>query len=386
VKPFPSGQTLRVAIVGCGQIADAHLQELRKIEKATIVATCDSHHDLAMQAAMRFGVPNYYEDLKTMLAQERPDIVHIATPAHTHAQLAQEIMQAGAHVYVEKPLALNECQAREVLDAAASLRRCVCVGHDQLFDPAWLDLRHCIERGDIGEVRHVESVLGYPISGPFGRAVGGDANHWVRRLPGGLFQNTISHPLYRITEFLADERPDVVARWWAKPGVEFPTEMFVHLRGQNVTGTLTFSTSISPQRVTRVHGSNGALEVDLDAQTVMRIAPTKLPGAFGKLDVPWRRQREATRALRRNVWRFMRSDIHYFAGMRNLIEHFHHAVRNPQEKWPIAADEMLRVTRIMDLIFADCREADNGLRGMAARSDCTVSLVETSTAAVLGEL
>ncbi len=386
VMPFPGGQTLRVAIVGCGQIADAHLQELRKIGSVTVVATCDSHRDLAMQAALRFGVPNHYDDLKAMLAHQLPDIVHIATPAHTHAQLAQLIMQAGAHVYVEKPLALNECQVRAVLETAASLKRCVCVGHDQLFDPAWLELRQRVKRGDIGEVRHVDSVLGYPISGPFGRAVGSDPNHWVRRLPGGLFQNTISHPLYRITEFLADDRPEVSARWWAKPGVDFPTEMFVHLRGRDVTGTLTFSTSIAPQRVTRVLGSDGTLEIDLDAQTVVHTAPPKLPGALGKLDAPWRRRREGARALRRNVWRFVRSDIHYFSGMRSLFEHFHYAVRNPQGKWPVAADEMLRVTCIMDQIFAAYRERDALGQDLTAKNDDAVRLAEATDAAVVGEL
>lgn len=355
---MPSDRQLRIAILGCGQIADAHLQELAKASNVAVIATCDRHLDLALQAAQRFDVPRWYDDLDLMLARENPDIVHVATPAQSHAALASRIMVHGAHVYVEKPLALDEREVREVLATARAHRRIVCAGHDQLFDPAWLELKRRVATGEIGEPRHVESILGYPISGQFGTAVSADPCHWVRQLPGGLFQNTISHPLYRITDYLEDERPLVFARWWNKDGLDYPTEMLVHLRGKSVTGTLTFSTTIPAQRMTRVYGTRGTLEIDLDAQTIVRLSPPALPGAFGKLDAPWSRRREAARAFRRNLWRFARSDIHYFAGLRTLFERFHEAVRSPGSEWPISASEMLRVTRVMDEIFAACRQAD----------------------------
>lgn len=363
-KAVPSSESgdraraLNIAIVGCGQIADAHLQELSKISGVTTVATCDAHLDLAMQAAKRFAIPRYYDDVSTMLRVERPDIVHIATPAQTHMPLARQCMEAGAHVYVEKPLALDAAEVREILSASQSLGRKVCVGHDQLYDPAWLDLRRRVARGDIGKVRHVESVLGYPISAQFGSVVRGDSEHWVRKLPGGLFQNTISHPLYRITEFLIDERPPLIARWWSRTDLDFPTELLVHLRGREVTGTLTFATGIAAQRVTRVYGEKGMFEVDLDAQTVLHMAPAKLPGAFAKLEAPYRRSREAARSWRRNAWRFLRSDIHYFAGMHHLFELFQQSVRDDTRPLPVDPGEMLRVTRIMDDIFAECRSDD----------------------------
>jgi predicted dehydrogenase len=346
---------LRTAIVGCGQIADAHLQELRKISGVEVVATCDVHSDLAMRAALQFDVPLYFHDLDLMLKEVRPDVVHLATPAHTHAALAKKILAAGAHVYVEKPFTVDCLEAEQVCLAASSQQRVVCLGHDQLFDPNWLELLRRVANNEIGTVRHVESILGYPLSGQFGSVVLADAKHWVRQLPGGLFQNTISHPLYRMTEFLVDERPEITARWWNKPGFDVPTEMFVHLRGQDVTGTLTFSTTIAAQRITRVTGSLGTLEVDFDANSVIRSAPPRLPGAFGKIDAPWRRRREAVRSLRRNVRRFIRSDIHYFAGMKTLFERFHQSIRDQRLEWPVKRSEIIRVTRLMDEIFAQCR-------------------------------
>lgn len=353
-------RTLRIALIGCGQIADAHLQEIAKLRCASVVAVCDVYRDLAYQAAARFGNPAIYDDHRRMLDEVQPDVVHVTTPAHTHHRLAIEALQAGCHVYVEKPLALDTADVDEIIAAAEAADRLVCVGHDQLFDPAWLECRRRIDAGEIGRVRHVESVLGYPLSGQFGALVEADESHWVRQLPGGLFHNTISHPLYRITELLNDESPVIDAQWFACGKHEFPTELRAHLRGRDVTGSLLFDTGIEPQRITRIYGARGSLTVDLDAQTVAVQRNPNWPGAFGRIESPWRDWRQGARNLRRNVWRFVRSDLHYFAGMRGLIEAFCNAILSGSSP-PIAYDEMRRVTRIMDEIFQQCRKQTDAL-------------------------
>lgn len=346
---------LRIVLVGCGQIADAHLQEIAKVDCARVVAVCDIHRDLADQAAARFGVPAAYDNLEQMLDVERPDVAHITTPAHTHAPLAMQVVERGCHAYVEKPFALDAAEADGILCVADEHSRKVCLGHDQLFDPVWIEARRRIAAGEIGAVRHVESVLGYALDGQFGAAMKSDPNHWVRRLPGGLFQNTISHPLYRITDLMTDERPGIDAQWFSRRELEIPTELRVHLRGRDVTGSLVFDTGIEPQRITRVYGTQGNLEADLDAQVVRRHRKPGLPGAFGKLEAPWRQWREAGRNLRRNISRFLRSDLHYFAGMGNLFEQFYRSILDDADP-PIPYSEMRRVTRIMDGIFDLCRE------------------------------
>lgn len=351
----PDPGTVRVALLGCGQIADAHLQEIRKIHCAELVAVCDIYQDLADQAAARFEVPRAFTNLDRMLSVARPDVVHVTTPAHTHAPLAKMLLHAGVHVYVEKPFTVDIAEAEQVVSRAVASKATLCLGHDQLFDPAWLQLKKRIQDGAVGRVTHVESVLGYPIAGRFGRQVASDPDHWVRRLPGGLFQNTISHPLYRITDFLLDSAPRIHGFWSTSDSRDFPTELSASLCGSDVTGSLFFSTRIPPSRVTRVYGDEGGLEVDLDSQIVRRLRQARLPGAFGKLDVPLGNLRDAIASLGRNAWRFMNSDIHYFAGMGSLFEQFYRSILTGSEP-PIGYDEMLRVTRIMDSIFDCCRQ------------------------------
>jgi predicted dehydrogenase len=350
---------LRVAMVGCGQIADAHLQELRYVPSAQLAGVCDHHLDLARQAAARFQAPASYDDLGRMLAECKPDVVHVTTPPRTHKALALQALDAGAHVYVEKPFTVDAAEAKSVLHAAEACSRLVCVGHDQLFDPIWERVRGMVGRGELGRVIHVDSVQGYDLEGPFGRMLARDPNHWVLRLPGGLFQNTVSHALYRITDLLTDQQLQVWATWFRDPpDSPFPTELRVLLRGEQVTGHLLFSSRARPlQKVARIQGSRQSIEVDLDGQVIRRVHGARLPGAFGKIEIPFRQMQESARWLGRNLWRFLRSDIHYFGGMRRLFTAFYQAILTDSPP-PIPYEEIHRVTALTDEIFEICQAND----------------------------
>lgn len=346
---------LKIALIGCGQIADAHLQEIRKIPCAEAVAVCDRHIDLARQAAARFGVPGMFDDADRMLAEVRPDVVHVTTPPQSHRPLGLKVVAAGSHLYMEKPFAVDAAEADEVLDAARSANRLVCVGHDNLYDPIWEECRQIVQSGRLGRVVHVDSIQGYDLGGPFGKAFASEPDHWVHRLPGGLFQNVMSHALYRITDFLPDEEPRVWANWFGgTAAVATPSELRVQFRGAEVTASLMFSSTIRPvQRVARVYGTRESIEVDMDGRTIRSYRQLKMPGPFAKLEAPFRHHREAARALRRGVWNFLRGRIHYFAGMNKLFRLFYEAVQTGGQP-PISYRDIRRTTAIMDEVFRAC--------------------------------
>lgn len=364
---------LRVALVGCGQIADTHLQELRHVPTADPVAVCDRYLDLARQAAARFAVPGVFGDLGRMLAEARPDVLHVTTPPHSHRAIALQALGQGVHVYMEKPFVVDAAEADEVLGAARAANRLVCVGHDQLYDPAWQECRRLVRGGELGRVVHVDSVLGYDLRGPFGLAFIAEPDHWVRRLPGGLFHNVIVHALYKITDFLPDERPQVWATWFgAERGGGLPTELRVLLQGAEITGQLLFSAAARPvQRVTRVYGTRQGIEVDMDARLLRRYRRARLPGALAKVEMPLRQMGEAARSAARNAYRFLRARQHYFAGMRALFEAFYQAILDGGEP-PIPFGEIRRVTALMDQIFVSGRagRAADVLRSPGAPNRC----------------
>ncbi len=359
--------TLRIAVVGCGQIADAHLQEIAKVKGAHAVAVCDREPDLAYQAAARFDIPHQYDDLDRMLAEIKPDVVHLTTPPHTHFPLAVSCIRQGSHVYVEKPLALDAEETRRLLEIAVAENRLVCVGHDHFFDPVWLRALQFVNSGQLGAPVHIESQQGYDPGGPFGRLLQTDPQHWIHRLPGGVFQNVISHAVSKVTPFLLDEHPELQATAFAGyDGFVLPTELRVVLKGRSVTANLTLLSRAKPvQRVVRIYGSKAGIEVDFDTGLIRQIRAAQLPGALGRIEAPLRQLSEAAKNAAHALSRFARSDIHYFAGMQNLFGAFYEAVRAGAAP-PISYDEIQRVANIMDAIFASAQCTNQPLKSFTS--------------------
>lgn len=348
---MPTAPPLRIGVLGCGQIADAHLQEVRYVPGATLVGVCDQHQELADQAARRFAVPGAFSSLDRMLEEARPDVVHLTTPPHTHAPLACRLLNHGVHVYVEKPFTVDVAEADEIFAAAKVNNKLVCVGHDHLFDPVWLRLQNLVAGGRLGEIVHIDSVMGYNLEGPFGKIMFSDPQHWLHRLPGGLFQNNISHAIYKIAPFLSDELPRIWATTDRLGEGRPPTELRVLLQGELVTASVLFSSRARPvQRTAKLYGTKGTVEVDLEGRTIRWYRSARLPGALGKLDLPWLQLCEATANLRRNSWDFFRCRQQFFAGMRQLFTRFYAAIREDGEP-PISYADIRRVTQWMDEIF-----------------------------------
>src|SRR5438105_13478193 len=109
---------LRVAIVGCGKVADQHVQAIHRIPDCSIVALCDRELLMAKQLGERFGVSACFSDLREMLDAASPDVIHITTPPQSHFALAKQCLESGAHVYLEKPFTITAGEAEALIQLA----------------------------------------------------------------------------------------------------------------------------------------------------------------------------------------------------------------------------------------------------------------------------
>lgn len=364
-----NSERLRVAVIGCGQIADAHLQEIAKISNAHVVAVCDREPDLTYQAAARFDIASQYSDVDRMLSEIRPDAVHLTTPPHTHFPLASRCLEFGAHVYVEKPFALDGRQTRGLLELASARGLIACAGHDHLFDPVWKEARRLVASGALGDIVHVDSTQGYDASGPFGRLIQTDKRHWIHRLPGGIFHNVISHAVCKVTPFLLDARPEVVAVSFGSSDVApLPTELRVLVRGESVSAYIALLSRARPvRRVVRLHGTAGSIEIDFESCLIRRIGAPALPGVLGRIETPVRQTVEAMRNSGRALKKFARSESQYFAGMRALFQSLYDAIRSGGAP-PIPYGEIQRVADIMDAVFEQTSPAAKHLADVRTTS------------------
>jgi len=357
---------VRVAIVGCGRIADQHVQAVHRIPGSRIVAVCDHEPLMARQLAGRFGIAGCFADVEDMLRATSPDVVHITTPPQSHHLLGQQCLEAGSHVYLEKPFTVTAAEAESLVDLAQRRGLSVTAGHNYQFTPEMLEMRRLVEQGFLGgRPVHLESHWSYDLGdlsyvGP----LLGNANHWVRRLPGQLLHNIISHGIARLAEFLDSDIVEVVASAHQSAhlaglgGREVMDELRVLMRDRTgTTAFFCFSTQVKPG-VNRFHiaGPANSMTVDLASGSVIRSRGQSYKSYLTFLVPPLNSARAHFGNARRNAVNILRWRLHQDAGMKELIHRFHQSVSQGGPP-PISYREILLTARLMDSIFARMRSA-----------------------------
>jgi len=350
--------TLNIGIIGCGKIADGHIEEIQKLPSARVAAVCDIEPILAEQLALRYSVSHWYTDFGRMLSEQRLDVIHVTTPPQSHLPLAKKAAEAGCHVLVEKPLALNAEESRRLIECVERAGRKMTINQWYRFESPTLALNEFVASGKLGEPVHIESFCGYDLADGFGRALLSDDRHWVHRLPGKLFQNVLDHAISKITPFLPNEPLDVIARAYRRRPVgddnsdELMDELRVMIFAGSVSAYLTFSSHARPVgHFVRVYGTKKTVHADYVHRTMSVETTQTIPSTLGRLLPPFEGSWKSFRQATHNTREFAGSRFHYFAGMNRLFSLFYQSILN-NTPVPIPYGEMLRVSEIMDEISA----------------------------------
>ncbi len=351
---------LKVAIVGCGKIADAHAAQIQRIKDCEIVAACDREPLMAKQLCDRFPIQQRFTDLTELLSASRPDVVHITTSPEGHFELTSLCLEYGANVYVEKPFAVYAHEAQKLVEIAEKKGLKLTAGHNYQFSPAARRMRDLVKSGYLGgNAVHIESHYGYNLADPsYARALLGDKQHWVRRLPGKLLQNIISHGIARIAEFLITDNPQVVAYGFVSPVLKSigETEIIDELRviiseEERTTAYFTFSSQMKPSiHELRVFGSKNGLVLDQDHDILLKLRGNKYKSYADKFVPSAQFAMQHLGNLVTNLRLFLSNDFHMDSGMKYLMESFYNSIREGTPV-PIPYREILLTTRIMGEIF-----------------------------------
>jgi predicted dehydrogenase len=352
---------LKVAIVGCGKIADSHAAQIQRIKGCEIVGVCDREPLMARQLYERFPIKNHFSDVPELLSEAKPDVVHITTPPESHFSIAKLCLELGCNVYVEKPFVLREADARALIALADEKELKITAGHDDQFSHVARRMRALVQSDYLGgSPVHMESSYCYEIGkSGYAGALLGDKRHWVRRLPGKLLHNIISHGIARIAEFLTTESPQVWAHGFVSPALKSmgETEIIDELRviineGDRVTAYFTFSSQMRPLlHQFRVYGPKNGLILDQDQETLVKLSGTRSKSYVEKFVPPATLARQYLENSYTNLRTFWARDFHMKAGMKHLIELFYGSIRDGRPV-PIPYREIILTTKIMDAIFA----------------------------------
>lgn len=334
----------RVAVIGCGAIADEHLTFLSASGLVDLVAVCDLSPALAEHVRQRFGVGRSYDDAARMLDEAALDVVHILTPPRTHPELISRSLDANAHVICEKPMAPTYELTESLLADARRARRMLVETRNLLFNDSVLDLDRLIADGKVGEVKEVDVSLSLDLSNADVHASGVG-------LPVGLAQDYLPHLAYLLVHFAPGDWQDPraqghVANLSGRESIGVD-QVDVLVRGGGVRGRLRISPDVQPSALrVSVRGSEGSLEADLYQPFVLRegapfvgkMAPFGLVAeGFGL----------ATAGVRNVRDRLMRHGTYH--GMPRMLEAVYTALIDEQPL-PITEQSMLASARLIDRV------------------------------------
>lgn len=352
---------LKVAIIGCGKIADDHVSQLNRIPYCRIVAACDREPLMARQLCERFPIPRYFSDVGEMLRVAKPDVVHVTTPPESHFDIARQCLENNCHVYVEKPFTLCAAEATQLIALANERTLKITAGHDLQFSHVSRRMREAVYSGILGgPPLHIESYYCYDIgANPYAGALLGDKRHWVRRLPGKLLHNIISHGIAHIAEFLTNDSPTIIAHGFTSPQLRSVGEMEIidELRviisaDQCTTAYFTFSSQMRPAlHQLRIYGAQNGLILDHDTETLVKLRGARYPSYVEKFVPPVAFAGQYLSNLVGNMRLFLNNDFHMKSGMKYLIESFYLSILEGTPV-PIPYREIILTATIMDAIFS----------------------------------
>jgi len=150
-----SSEPVRVAVAGLGYWGPNLARNFDRLPGAELRWLCDGDDGARERAAAAFPDTPMTGDFDELLADPELDAVAIATPVTTHSDLAQRVLGAGKHCFVEKPLAQNSADAEQLVDAADAAGRVLMVGHLLEYHPGLEMLGDIAAAGDLGDIHYV---------------------------------------------------------------------------------------------------------------------------------------------------------------------------------------------------------------------------------------
>jgi predicted dehydrogenase len=344
------GAPLRAAVIGCGTIAHEHLAFMARSSRARLVALCDRSVALAQAARDHYVPAPIYTDAAAMLAEERPDVVHVLTPPQTHGLLVRQALAAGAHVICEKPMTGTADETAALLGAAADAGRVLVESRNLLFNDPVIALLETVRAGRLGAIRECDVLLQLDfLAGPFGDE--NLAGPGVE-LPAGAVHDFLPHLVYLFQTLTgASEARAVQGRLEnlsgnRRAGFDFLDAL---IDAGEVRGRLRVATDVEPSAFrVAVRGSQASVETDLYNPFFRYEGPPDIGkrAPLGQVRAGFGLARAGLVNLKNKIGQH--GTIH---GMGRMLEAVYSAIARGEAP-PITPDEILSTARLTDRIVA----------------------------------
>jgi predicted dehydrogenase len=245
----------RWGIVSTAKIARDHvLPAMQDAENGVVTAIASRDAAKARALADRFGVPHAFGSYEEMLASDVIDGVYIPLPTSQHVEWTAKAAEAGKHVLVEKPLALDAKDIAPLIEIRDRNKVLICEAFMVVYHPQWIKVRELVQGGAIGRLRHVQGAFSY---------YNVDPNNMRNQLAlgGGALPDIGVYPTVS-TRFVSGKEP-VRVQAQVERDEKFGTDIYSTVKADFGTFDLSFycSTQMALRQFMVFHGDKGFIEV-----------------------------------------------------------------------------------------------------------------------------
>lgn len=145
-------EQISIGIIGCGRIAHAHTAAVENLSGVKIESIADIDEDNLKLFSNKYDISKKHKDYAVLLRDEEIDAVIICVPHNLHKKITLDALEAGKHVLLEKPMAIDYPQSKEMVEASEKNGRILMVGQSRRFNDAALRLKKEIDKGELGNI------------------------------------------------------------------------------------------------------------------------------------------------------------------------------------------------------------------------------------------
>lgn len=194
----------RTALIGAGFISTSHLEALKAaVPQAEVVAIVDRNRTLAETRARQWGIAGIHGDIEDLIEAGNADVAHVLAPPDAHAAIGSRLLQAGLHVFLEKPMATSLADCNALTALAAEKGRLLGINQNFVYHPAYRRARRILlEERRLGPIRSLHVNFNVPLRQLAARQLG----HWMFREPINILLEQAVHPLSQVVDLVGPPR------------------------------------------------------------------------------------------------------------------------------------------------------------------------------------
>lgn len=247
-------EKIKWGIVGLGRISDLFVTDLLLVKEAEAYAVASRSQEKADAFAQKFGAKRAYGSYDDLFNDPNVDIIYIGTPHDSHAELSVRAIESGKHVLCEKPVALNQNQAKRMIEVSKDHQRFFMEAFWSRFNPSIKEAKRQVEEGVIGEIRYINADFAFYVEIPEGSRMTN------MLLGGGSLLDMGVYPLFLSYLLLGTPKEVLASANFFKSGADKQTSMILHY---DHAQAVLHSSFVSPSNmVATISGSEGRINLN----------------------------------------------------------------------------------------------------------------------------